>query len=91
MDVTVQVERNVNGQNKVGDRQKNRVDTMFPQVDGQVEFREYLSMTISVDHDVIDGAPAIRFALRLKELIESGYGLFDLDSATRRNNIILQA
>jgi pyruvate/2-oxoglutarate dehydrogenase complex dihydrolipoamide acyltransferase (E2) component len=196
VDVTVQVERNVNGQNKVGDRQKNRVDTMFPhiiraankksfweihreirtaqeervektkkfktlqwtaslptfmiifiwrlvwwmimsyprlqknyggtvgitavgmfgkgsgwgiptaahtlditlggigekavRVDGQVEFREYLSMTISVDHDVIDGAPATRFALRLKELIESGYGLFDQDSATRRNNIILQ-
>jgi pyruvate/2-oxoglutarate dehydrogenase complex dihydrolipoamide acyltransferase (E2) component len=48
-------------------------------VDGQVEFREYLSMTISVDHDIIDGAPATRFALRLKELIESGFGLIDQD------------
>ncbi len=46
-------------------------------VDGQVEFREYLSMTISMDHDIIDGAPATRFALRLKELIESGFGLIN--------------
>jgi hypothetical protein len=34
-------------------------------------------MTISFDHDIIDGAPAARFAERLKELIESGYGLVD--------------
>jgi pyruvate/2-oxoglutarate dehydrogenase complex dihydrolipoamide acyltransferase (E2) component len=32
-------------------------------------------MTISVDHDIIDGAPLARFTQRLKELIESGYGL----------------
>ena len=45
--------------------------------DGRIEIREYLSMTISVDHDIIDGAPAARFSQRLKELIESGYGLSD--------------
>jgi hypothetical protein len=28
-------------------------------------------------HDIIDGAPAARFVQRLKELIESGYGLDD--------------
>jgi 2-oxoacid dehydrogenases acyltransferase (catalytic domain) len=39
--------------------------------------RDYLSMTISFDHDIIDGAPAARFTQRLKELIESGYGLPD--------------
>jgi pyruvate/2-oxoglutarate dehydrogenase complex dihydrolipoamide acyltransferase (E2) component len=44
-------------------------------VDGQVQAREYLSLTISIDHDVVDGAPAARFAQRLKELIESGDGL----------------
>jgi pyruvate/2-oxoglutarate dehydrogenase complex dihydrolipoamide acyltransferase (E2) component len=44
-------------------------------VDGQIAVREYLSLTISFDHDVIDGAPAARFTGRLKELIESGYGL----------------
>ena len=44
-------------------------------VDGQIAVREYLSLTISFDHDIIDGAPAARFTQRLKELIESGYGL----------------
>ena len=46
-------------------------------VDGQIALRDYLSMTISFDHDIIDGAPAARFTQRLKELIERGYGLFD--------------
>jgi pyruvate/2-oxoglutarate dehydrogenase complex dihydrolipoamide acyltransferase (E2) component len=40
-------------------------------VDGRVEIREYLSLTISYDHDVVDGAPASRFARRLKELVEN--------------------
>lgn len=46
-------------------------------VDGQIVMQEYLSLTISFDHEIIDGAPAARFTQRLKELIESGYGLFD--------------
>jgi pyruvate/2-oxoglutarate dehydrogenase complex dihydrolipoamide acyltransferase (E2) component len=46
-------------------------------VDGHTAVREYLSLTISVDHDIVDGAPAARFAQRLKALIESGYGLDD--------------
>ncbi len=44
-------------------------------VDGRIEPREYLSLTISFDHDIVDGAPAARFAGRLKQLIECGYGL----------------
>jgi pyruvate/2-oxoglutarate dehydrogenase complex dihydrolipoamide acyltransferase (E2) component len=44
-------------------------------VEGRIEVREYLSVTISFDHDIVDGAPAARFAGRLKELIESGNGL----------------
>ena len=36
-----------------------------------------LSLTISFDHTIIDGAPAARFAQRLKEPIDSGYGLGD--------------
>ncbi len=44
-------------------------------VDGQIAILEYLSMTLSFNHDLIDGAPAARFTQRLKELIESGYGL----------------
>ena len=46
-------------------------------VDGRIALREYLSLTISVNHDLVDGAPAARFTRRLKELIESGYGLND--------------
>ena len=46
-------------------------------VDGHIAIREYLSLTISFDHDIIDGAPAARFIQRLKDLIESGYGLSD--------------
>jgi pyruvate/2-oxoglutarate dehydrogenase complex dihydrolipoamide acyltransferase (E2) component len=46
-------------------------------VDGRIEIREYLSVTVSFDHDIVDGAPAARFIQRFKELIESGYGLCD--------------
>src|SRR5579859_3874152 len=47
-------------------------------VDGCTVSREYLSLTISVNHEIVDGAPTARFAQRLKELIESGYGLSDV-------------
>jgi pyruvate/2-oxoglutarate dehydrogenase complex dihydrolipoamide acyltransferase (E2) component len=46
-------------------------------VDGQIVMRDYLGLTVSFDHNIIDGAPAARFTERLKELIESGYGLPD--------------
>lgn len=39
-------------------------------IDQRIESREVLSMTISVDHDIVDGAPAARFVQQLKELIE---------------------
>ena len=44
-------------------------------VDGQISIREYLCLTASVDHDIVNGALAARFAIRLKELIKSSYGL----------------
>jgi pyruvate/2-oxoglutarate dehydrogenase complex dihydrolipoamide acyltransferase (E2) component len=44
-------------------------------VDDGVAIREYLCVTLSFDHDVIDGAPAARFVSQLRELIEGGYGL----------------
>jgi hypothetical protein len=44
-------------------------------VEGRIEPREILNLTLAIDHDVIDGAPAARFARRLVALIESGYGL----------------
>lgn len=44
-------------------------------VDDRIEIREYLDLTISIDHDVVDGAPMVRFVNSFQELIESGYGL----------------
>ena len=44
-------------------------------IDGGIEPREILSLTVLFDHDVVDGAPATRFVRRLVELIESGFGL----------------
>jgi pyruvate/2-oxoglutarate dehydrogenase complex dihydrolipoamide acyltransferase (E2) component len=38
--------------------------------DGRVEVREYLNLTVSFDHDIVDGAPAARFTRKLIELIE---------------------
>ena len=49
-------------------------------VNGQIENREYLCVTITLDHDIIDGAPAARFIQRLKELIESGHGLEEIEA-----------
>lgn len=46
-------------------------------IDGHLAARDYLCMTLSFDHRIIDGGPAARFAARLKELIENGYGLDD--------------
>ena len=42
---------------------------------GQLVTRDYLNLTVSFDHNMIDAAPGARFTERLKELIESGYGL----------------
>ena len=54
-------------------------------VEGQIAIREYLSLTVSFDHNMIDGAQATRFAERLKELIESGYGLMDQEASPGLN------
>ena len=43
--------------------------------DGEIEPREYLHVTATFDHDVVDGAPAARFLERLRELVEGAYGL----------------
>jgi len=48
-------------------------------VEGRIEAREILNLTVLFDHDVVDGAPATRFVHRLVELIESGYGLDGTD------------
>jgi hypothetical protein len=54
-------------------------------VDGRIAIRDYLSLTVSFDHNMIDGAPAARFTERLRELIESGYGLIDEEASSALN------
>jgi len=54
-------------------------------VQGQIAIREYLSLTLSFDHDIIDGAPEARFTQRLKDLIESGFGLLDQEATSTLN------
>ena len=53
-------------------------------VEGRIEPREILNLTVLFDHDVVDGAPATRFVRRLVELIESGYGLDETDGRQQR-------
>lgn len=40
-------------------------------IDGQVAVREVLNLTLSFDHDIVDGAPGARLARGLVEIIES--------------------
>jgi pyruvate/2-oxoglutarate dehydrogenase complex dihydrolipoamide acyltransferase (E2) component len=44
-------------------------------IDGQIEEREFLNLTVSFEHEIVDGGPAARFAQRFTELLESGYGI----------------
>ncbi|WIG58456.1 MAG: hypothetical protein OJF49_001202 [Ktedonobacterales bacterium] len=53
-------------------------------VDGTIAIREYLDLTLSINHDVVDGASAARFAARLQDLVESGAGLIAEDVALAR-------
>jgi pyruvate/2-oxoglutarate dehydrogenase complex dihydrolipoamide acyltransferase (E2) component len=43
--------------------------------DGELVERDWLCLTISFDHEVVDGAPAARFVRRLVELLEDAHGL----------------
>jgi hypothetical protein len=54
------------------------ISRQLAEVDGRIETRQMLSLTIIFDHDVIDGAPAARFTRRLVELIEGGHGLDEI-------------
>jgi len=46
-------------------------------VDGEMTTREMLAITVTVDHDVVDGAAAARFVGELRELVEDAHG-FDV-------------
>jgi hypothetical protein len=47
-------------------------------INGQLENRQVMCVTVSFDHDIVDGAPAARFAQTLKELIEGRQVLDEL-------------
>ena len=40
-------------------------------IDGQVTIRDVLDLTLAIDHNVVDGAPAARFGAQLRALLES--------------------
>jgi pyruvate/2-oxoglutarate dehydrogenase complex dihydrolipoamide acyltransferase (E2) component len=44
-------------------------------INGEWVNRDILCLTLAFDHDVVDGAPASRFAKELVTLLESGFGL----------------
>lgn len=50
---------------------------------GEIAIREVLDLTISIDHDVVDGAPAARFVQSFRALMESAYGLRNLRESTK--------
>ena len=62
VDVSTYIERDVAGQ--------KQIMPYIIRAANRKTFRE-------IHHDIIDGAPAARFTQRLKDLIESGYGLPD--------------
>jgi pyruvate/2-oxoglutarate dehydrogenase complex dihydrolipoamide acyltransferase (E2) component len=41
-------------------------------IDNEIKIREILNMTVLVDHDVIDGAPMVRFLDDLTDYLETG-------------------
>ena len=44
-------------------------------INDRIEIREYLYITALVDHDIIDGAPAVRVLSKLTKMVEGGFGL----------------
>jgi hypothetical protein len=45
---------------------------------GKIAIRNYLDLTLSIDHDIVDGAPAARFVREFQDLLEGGR---ELDAA----------
>ncbi len=60
-------------------------------VEGRIEPREILNLTVTFDHDIVDGGPATRFVKRLVELIESGCGLVETVSRPTTVNLRTEA
>jgi pyruvate/2-oxoglutarate dehydrogenase complex dihydrolipoamide acyltransferase (E2) component len=47
-------------------------------VDGDLQEHEFLCLTVSFDHDIVDGAPAARFTRRFSEILSSGKEISEL-------------
>jgi len=59
--------------------------------DGQLESREHLCLTITFNHDIVDGAPAARFVKRFSELLMSGEVLAnEMDIAVKETESQIQ-
>ncbi len=53
------------------------IKEMLIPYEGKLESREHLCLTVSFDHNIVDGAPAARFMSRFAELIKSSRGIAD--------------
>ena len=51
------------------------ISKQLTKVEDTIEEREFLNISIHLDHDILDGAPAARFAQDLEHLITSGYDI----------------
>jgi len=56
-------------------------------IKGKIENREHLCLTISFDHNIIDGAPAARFIRSFKKLLEKGLQQEDQEGVYEENKI----
>ena len=45
---------------------------------GEVEVRDVVELPVTIDHNVVDGAPAARFGAELRDLIEHATALCEL-------------
>jgi pyruvate/2-oxoglutarate dehydrogenase complex dihydrolipoamide acyltransferase (E2) component len=44
------------------------------EIDGHLEMVELLDVTVAIDHNVVDGAPATRFAADLRRIMQRAEG-----------------
>jgi pyruvate/2-oxoglutarate dehydrogenase complex dihydrolipoamide acyltransferase (E2) component len=51
------------------------IDEKFIMIDGKIVQRNFLSCVLAVDHDIIDGAPLMRFIQSFKEKVNQCWGL----------------
>jgi 2-oxoacid dehydrogenases acyltransferase (catalytic domain) len=76
--VVVVVKSNVEQNNNV----EQNIDKNHEQQEEQIAIRDVLSLTVAFDHDIVDGAPAARFASNLIDAIEQGENVTTSSSPT---------